>query len=120
MLRYSKCVVVAALAASLAGAQAASRYGGPTDDSVCDVGDMSRRAAGMLSPDAYVKATCRNGQALIGSSVVPLGSAQSDIALLAVKSCVAADIEIRRSSDNVGGVVMEIERVRCRISKLPK
>ena len=104
----------------LAGsAPAASRFGTPSDDSVCDVGDAAKRAAGVMSAEAFVKTRCRNGQVLVGTGVVPLGSSPSDIALLAMKSCAAATIESSRSSEVMGGISVDVERVRCPISKLP-
>lgn len=119
MLRWWGWITVIAMGC-LAGsnAPAVSRFGAPSDDSVCDVGDAAKRASGVMSADAFVKTKCRNGQMLMGTSAVPVGSSLSDIALLAMKSCAAATIESSRVTEVLGGVSVDVERIRCPISKL--
>jgi hypothetical protein len=99
-------------------AVAASRFGGSTDDSVCDVGNTDRRVQGVMSPQAFIKQSCKNGQLLVGNSVVPLGSSAPEIVELAQTYCRIADIQSRRSRANMAGIDMEYEEVRCRLEKL--
>lgn len=117
MFRWAFAAAIAACAA--APAMAVSRLGAATDDSVCDVGSTDRRAAGLIPPAEFVKSKCRNGQLLIGISVVPLGSSQPEIAELASRYCTIAGIQSSRSVSNMAGIAMEYEQVRCTIEKMP-
>lgn len=110
-------VLVGALMASTPAA-AVSRLGGGTDDSVCDLGSLEQRRADALGPGEFVKAKCKNGQLLMGKSVVPLGSSQSDIMNLARTYCRIADIQANRIRGDMMGLPMEWDEVRCRIEKL--
>lgn len=96
-----------------------SRLGAATDDSVCDVGSTDRRAAGVVPPWEFVKSKCRNGQVLLGISVVPVGNSPSEIAELARRYCLIAGIQSSRSMSNMAGIAMEYEQVRCVIEKMP-
>lgn len=118
MLRWT-CVVAAIYACAGAPAFAVSRLGAATDDSVCDVGSTDRRAAGVMPPREFVKSKCRNGQVLLGISVVPVGTSQSEIAELASRYCLIAGIQSSRSMSNMAGIAMEYEQVRCVIEKMP-
>lgn len=99
-------------------ASAASRLGGATDDSVCDVGSTDRRVAGVAAPQAFIKTSCKNGQLLMGTSVVPLGSGDPEILELARAYCRIADIQSTRTQANMAGITMEYEQVRCVLQKL--
>lgn len=116
--------LVLALAGTLicaaAPAGAVSRLGGQTDDSVCDVGSTASRSREWPEAAEFVRAKCRNGQLLLGSSVVPAGNFDPEITVLARAFCRIADIQARRIAGSAGPLMMEFEEVRCRIEKLPK
>jgi hypothetical protein len=100
--------------------QAASRLGGQTDDSVCDVGKTWQRVNGVPATGEFVRTSCKNGQLLMGVSVAPAGDFDSEIVVLARTLCRIADIQTRRNQGDMGGIVMEYDEVRCKIEKLPK
>lgn len=99
---------------------AVSRQGGATDDSVCDLGRTYERNRDNSWVGDFIKTQCKNGQLLIGSSVVPVGGFESEIMGLSKANCQIADIQARRFQGNAGPMGMEFEEVRCRITKLPK
>ncbi len=111
-----------ALAAGLLAvpAWAVSRQGGSTDDSVCDVGRTYERSRDGVSSWEFVRTQCRNGQLLMGTSVVPVGAGETEIMGLAKTFCRIADIQSRRFQGSVGPLGMELEEARCRVEKLPK
>jgi hypothetical protein len=111
-------LLVGLLAVGSMPAVAVSRLGGVTDDSVCDLGSLEQRQADVPSAAAFVKAKCKNGQLLMGKSVVPLGSGQSEIMNLARAYCRIADIQVNRIRGGMMGVPMEWDEVRCPIAKL--
>ena len=118
MLRLT-CVVAALVACIGTPALAVSRLGTATDDSVCDVGSTDRRAPGVIAPREFVKSKCKNGQVLLGISVVPVGTSPSEIAELASRYCLVAGIQSSRSMSNMAGIEMAYEQVRCVIEKMP-
>jgi hypothetical protein len=101
---------------------AVARQGGTTDDSVCDLGRTYERTSTRDNSwiGDFIKAKCKNGQLLMGSSVVPAGGFESEIMGLSKANCQIADIQARRFQGNAGPITMEFEEVRCRITKLPK
>ncbi len=103
-----------------APAGAAARLGGQTDDSVCDVGSTASRSREWPEAGDFIRAKCRNGQLLMGSSVVPAGNFDPEITALARAFCRIADIQARRTQGSAGPLIMAFEEVRCRIEKLPK
>lgn len=113
-----------ALAGMLIGAAApagaVARLGGQTDDSVCDVGSTASRSQEWPVAAEFVRAKCKNGQLLMGSSVVPVGNFDPEIVVLARAFCRIADIQARRTAGSAGPLMMAFEEVRCRIEKLPK
>jgi hypothetical protein len=111
-----------ALAAGLlaAPAWAVTRQGGSTDDSVCDVGRTYERSRDSASSWEFVRTQCKNGQLLMGTSVVPVGGGETEIMGLAKTFCRIADIQSRRFQGSVGPLGMELEEARCRVEKLPK
>lgn len=113
-----------ALAGALIGtavpAGAVARLGGQTDDSVCDVGATQQRNRDWPEVADFIRAKCKNGQLLMGSSVVPAGGFDSEITVLARGLCRIADIQARRTQGNMAGIVMEYDEVRCKLEKLPK
>lgn len=98
---------------------AASLVGGQTDDSVCDLGSAPHNARKLSAAGDFIRAQCKNGQMLVGSSIVPVGGFDSEVVRLARTFCRMADIQTRRTQGNMGGLVMEIDEVRCTIGKLP-
>ncbi|MGL4233394.1 MAG: hypothetical protein ACRCWJ_18655 [Casimicrobium sp.] len=109
--------VVCLMAAMVPVTQAASRGGAITDDSVCDVGDTEDRSM-RIDTHTFVEKECKNGQVLLGRSVVPLGGNPSRIEHMAMSLCRVADIATQRSEGYAGGVIkMEYASVRCVISK---
>lgn len=104
----------------VAPAGAVSRLGGQTDDSVCDVGSTASRSREWPEAADFIRARCKNGQLLLGSSVVPAGNFDPEITVLARAFCRIADIQARRTAGSAGPLMMEFEEVRCRIEKLPK
>lgn len=101
-------------------AGAASLVGGQTDDSVCDLGSAGQNARKLPEAGDFVRAQCKNGQVLMGSSIVPVGGFDSDVVRLARAFCRMSEVQTRRTQGNMGGLVMEIDEVRCTIGKLPK
>lgn len=99
---------------------AASRLGGETDDSVCDVGPTYERSRDETRAGDFIRSSCRNGQVLIGASVVPAGGFESEIMRLAKANCRIADIQAQRVRRSTGPIFMEFDEVRCRIEKLQK
>lgn len=102
---------------------AASLVDEQTDDSVCDLGHASKNTGKLSSLDKgvdFISSKCRNGQVLIGSSIVPASSSDSTVITLAKKFCMIADIQTKRTQIVLGGSLpMEIDEVRCTIKKLP-
>jgi hypothetical protein len=101
-------------------AWAVTRQGGATDDSVCDVGRTHERSRDGVSSWEFVRTQCKNGQLLMGTSVVPVGGGETEIMGLAKTFCRIADIQSRRFQGAVGPLGMEFEEARCRVDKLPK
>ena len=56
----------------------------------------------------------------MGSGIVPAGGSDAEVVRLARNFCRVADIQIRRTQADMGGLIMEIDEVRCTIGKLPK
>lgn len=101
-------------------AGAASLVGGQTDDSVCDLGRAPENARKLSVAGDFIRAQCKNGQVLVGSSIVPVGGFYSEVVRQARAFCRLADIQTRRTQSNMFGLAMEIDEVRCSIEKLPK
>jgi hypothetical protein len=99
---------------------AVTRQGGVTDDSVCDLGRTYERSRDGVSAWEFVRAQCKNGQLLIGISVVPVGGGETEIMGLSKAFCRIADIQSRRFQGHAGPLGMELEEARCRLEKLPK
>lgn len=115
-----RCAVLASLLiCAIEPAGSASLVGGQTDDSVCDLGRAPQNARKLSAAGDFIRAQCKNGQILIGSSIVPVGGADSDVVRLARTLCRMADIQTRRTQGNMAGLIMEIDEVRCTIGKLP-
>ena len=115
-------LLAAIFALHVATSQGASREGGLTDESVCDVGDTVRSSSKLKSPFDFVKSECKNGQLLLASGVVPAGGfTLSKSEELAKNLCLIADIELKRTTGGgPTGTLWEIDNVRCKITKLPK
>lgn len=121
ILRSRLASTLVATSALLAtnGSWAAPRLGGVTDDSVCDVGSTEQRREGALAPREFIERQCKNGQLLVGVSVVPAGGMSEPlITALARTYCRIADVQVVRSVRDIGGLTMEYEEARCVISKL--
>jgi hypothetical protein len=110
-------IFASALMAFTFHAHAASRGGGATDDSVCEIGSMEDRSS-KIDPYDFVQKSCRNGQLLTGTSVVPLGSNGAQIENLAGRYCLRAEIEVRYFKKPVAGMEWDYAAVKCKISKL--
>jgi len=120
-LRWGLALTLVGVAiCTAAPAGAVARLGGQTDDSVCDVGSTASRSREWPEAAEFVRAKCRNGQLLLGSSVVPAGNFDPEITVLARAFCRIADIQARRIAGSAGPLMMEFEEVHCRIEKLPK
>lgn len=113
------CAAALTLLASLGepGAQAASRFSGSTDDSVCDVGRTDQRTRPNVEAFDFVKSRCKNGQLLTGSGPVPAGGYEPEIEALAKRYCRIADIEATRTEGSLAGIRVEFSQVRCKIGK---
>lgn len=98
-------------------AQAASRFGGPDDDSVCDVGDVSQRSARWPVAWDFVNSQCKNGQLLIGSSIES-ATGGFEIEGLARSFCRIADIQFQVTQGSLAGIATQYGHVRCKIEKL--
>ena len=98
-------------------AQAASRFSGVTDDSVCDVGRTDQRTSPNVEAFDFVKSRCKNGQLLTGSSPVPVGGYEPEIEALAKHYCRIADIDAKRTAGSLAGISVEFAQVRCKIEK---
>ena len=119
-LKYWATTLAFAVGVLAAPAWAVSRQGGATDDSVCDVGRTYERSRDGVSSGEFVRTKCKNGQLLMGTSVVPVGAGETEIMGLAKTFCRIADIQSRRFQGSVGPLGMELEEARCRVEKLPK
>lgn len=119
-LKYWATTLAFAVGLLAAPAWAVSRQGGATDDSVCDVGRTYERSRDGVSSWEFVRTQCKNGQLLMGTSVLPVGGGETEIMGLAKTFCRIADIQSRRFQGNVGPLGMEFEEARCRVEKQPK
>lgn len=99
---------------------AEARFGGQTDESVCDVGRTDQRSSKWPTGWEFVRAKCKNGQALMANGIVPVGGFDSEAVGLARAFCRMSDIQSRRTQGNMAGLVIENDEVRCTIEKLPK
>lgn len=113
-------LLAGAVVAAVALGWVAARLGGETGDSVCDVGRTQEPGRDGARAGDFIRVQCKNGQMLVGSSVVPAGGFESEILGLAKRYCRVADIQVRRTHENAGPFLVEFEAVRCRIEKLPK
>ena len=125
MLAGKRTVSVAAFVGGCAfllatAAHAESRLGGETDDSVCDVGATYKRHNTWPVAADFVRARCKNGQLLMGSSIVPAGGFDSEIKRLTRGFCRIADIQLQRTAGELLGIPTEFEEGRCKIEKLPQ
>ncbi|MBC7207241.1 MAG: hypothetical protein H5U27_12065 [Methyloversatilis sp.] len=118
-IRRGCAVLASLLVCAIEPAGAASLVSGQTDDFVCDLGSAPQNARKLSAAGDFIRAQCKNGQVLIGSGIVPVGGADSDVVRLARTFCRMADIQTRRTQGNMAGLVMEIDEVRCIIGKLP-
>ena len=100
-----------------ANTNAASRLGGQTDDSVCDVGKTYQRSRPDIIAFEFIRDHCENGQMLIGSSMVPVGNFEPEIEALAKRFCRIADIDIKRTENENLGIRAAYSHVRCKIIK---
>jgi hypothetical protein len=100
--------------------QAAARFGGTTDDSVCDIGATHQRPRPNVEPAAFIQAQCRNGQLLIGNSIVPSGNFAPAVDGLSKRYCTIADIKAWRTEGDLMGLRVEYAHVRCKLDKLDK
>jgi len=95
-------MLAAVVICAIQPAGAASLLGGQTDNSVCDLG------------------TAPQNSRKIYQASVPAGGYDAEVVRLARNFCRVADIQIRRTQADMGGLIMEIDEVRCTIGKLPK
>ena len=100
---------------------AASRMGGMTDDSVCDVGrtQVPVKPENIRAED-FIKTQCKNGQVLTGASTVAYGNAMPEIEYLAKRYCLMAEIQMWGSAEYFLGIRQEWVHARCVIAKLGK
>ena len=113
----SLVIAVAIIGMLAQPAQAASRLGWQSDDSVCELGDILTNST--IKPDDFIRNHCKNGQLLIGTSVAPFGGRFSDVMQLARNFCSIATIQSSRYDYNASGMAVTIEEIRCPIKKLP-
>lgn len=100
------------------GVQAAARFGGTTDDSVCDIGATHQRPRPNVEPAEFIQAQCRNGQLLIGNSIVPSGNFAPAVDGLSKRYCKIADIQAWRTQGDLMGLRVDYAHVRCKLDKL--
>lgn len=113
-------MLAAVVICAIQPAGAASLLGGQTDNSVCDLGTAPQNSRKIYQASDFIRAQCKNGQVLVGSGIVPAGGSDAEVVRLARSFCRVADIQIRRTQADMGGLIMEIDEVRCTIGKLPK
>jgi len=111
--------LVGALMCTTAPAWAVSRLGGQTDDSVCDAGSTAARSREWPITWDFVKARCKNGQVLLGSSIES-ATGGFEIEGMAKSFCRIADIQLYTTAGNLAGLPVRFGHVRCKIEKLPE
>nr|WP_181392189.1 hypothetical protein [Laribacter hongkongensis] len=120
VIRRGTAVLASLLICAMEPTGAASLVGGQTDDSVCDLGRAPLNVRKLSAASDFIRAQCKKGQVLVGTGIVPAGGFDSEVVRLARTFCRMADIQTQRTQGDMGGLVMEIDEVRCTIGKLPK